>query len=183
MNRRSFIVPATALAAWVLLSGHSPYRKFQIYRKTRLIVMAPNDDARAGVVADSLAAFFATYWKDSKSIPGRAQTAPDLVRLLLSSQLDVAVLAQKEAVSARAGVDRYAKQGPVALCALAVLKDHVLVTREDLLKPVAEKIIQAMQANWKALKPDLTGEAAKPYAGQAIGIPLHSVAAVLYSRA
>ena len=108
--------------------------------------MAPNDDKRAGVVADGLAAFFATYWKDSRSASGRAQTAPELVKLLLTNQLDVAVFSQKDAASARAGQDRFAKQGPAALCALAVLKEHVLVTREDLLKPIAEKIIQAMQS-------------------------------------
>lgn len=71
------------MAAWALLSGHSPYRKFQIYRKTRLIVMAANDDKRAGVVADGLAGFFATYWKDSKSASGRAQTAPDSISISL----------------------------------------------------------------------------------------------------
>lgn len=183
MDRRSFFVSATAMAAWALLSGHSPYRKFQIYRKTRLIVMAANDDKRAGVVADGLAVLFANNWKDSRSISGRAQTAPELVKLLVTNQLDVAVLAQQDAVLARAGQDRFAKLGAAPLCALAVLKGHVLVTREDLLVPIAEKIIEAMQGNWKTLKPDLTGEVATPYAGQSIGIPLHSVAADAYQRA
>lgn len=183
MDRRSFLHSGAALAAWVLLSGHSPYRKFQIYRKTRLIVMAPNDDKRAGVVADGLAAFFAVHWKDSRSASGRAQTAPELVRLLLSNQLDVAVFSQKDAASARAGQDRFAKQGPAALCALAVLKEHLLVTREDLLKPIAEKIIQAMQGHWQLLSSDLSGSVAGPYTGQRIGIPLHRVAAELYRRA
>jgi hypothetical protein len=183
MNRRSFFLSAFAISAWTLLSGHSPYRKFQIYRKTRLIVMAPSDDERAGVVADGLAAFFATYWKDSKSTSGRARTAPELVRLVLTNQLEVAVLSQTDAASARTGQDRFAKQGPAALCALAVLKDHVLVTREDLLKPIVTKIIQAMQSNWKSLKPDLTGAAAGPYVGQRIDIPLHRVAADFYRHA
>lgn len=183
MNRRSFISSGFAISAWALLSGHSPYRKFQIYRKTRLIVMAAKDDTRAGVIADGLAAFFATYWKDSKSTSGRARTAPELVRLLSTNQLEVAVLSRVDAVSARTGQDRFAKQGPAALCALAVLKDHVLVTREDLLKPVATKIINAMQSNWKSLKPDLTGAVAGPYVGQQIGIPLHSVAIDFYRRA
>lgn len=171
------------MVAWALLSGHSPYRKFHIYRKTRLIVMAANDDKRAGVVADGLATFFANYWKESKSASGRARTAPELVRLLLTNQLDVAVLSHKDAVSARAGQNRFAKQGPAALCALAVLKDYVLVTREDLLKPIAEKIIRAMHGNWKSLDPDLTGAVASPYTGQRIGIPWHSVAAERYQRA
>jgi hypothetical protein len=46
----------------------------------------------------------------------------------------------------------------------------------------AEKIIQAMQSNWKALKPDLTGAVAGPYVGQRVGIPLHSVVANFYRR-
>ena len=170
------------MAAWALLSGHSPYRKFQIYRKTRLIVMAANDDKRAGVVADGLAGFFATYWKDSKSASGRAQTAPELVKLLLTSQLEVGVLSKSDAAAARLGQDRFAKLGPAALCALAVLKDHMLVTREDLLTPIAEKILQAMQANWTSLNPDLTGAVAGPYVGQQIGIPLRSVVADFYRR-
>ena len=182
MNRRSLLVSGTAVAAWALLSGHSPYRKFQIYRKTRLIVMAPNDDPRAGAVADGLANFFAAYWKDSKSTSGRAQTAPEVVRLLVTNQLDVAVLSQRDAIAARAGQDRFAKQGQVALCELAVLKDHVLVTREDLLKPIAQKIIQAMQLNWKSLNVDLAGSVAGPYVGQRIGIPLHVVATDYYRR-
>jgi Acetamidase/Formamidase family len=75
MNRRSFFLSGFAISAWTLLSGYSPYRKFQIYRKTRLIVMAPNDDPRAGVVADGLAEFFASYRKDSKSTSSRARVS------------------------------------------------------------------------------------------------------------
>ncbi len=182
MNRRCFIVSGSALAAWALLSGHSPYRKFQIYRKTRLIVMASKDDPRAGVVADGLAGFFATYWRDSKSASGRARTAPELVKLFFTNQLEVGVLSQTDAAAARLGQDRFAKIGPVTLCALAVLKEHLLVTRADLLQPIAEKILQAMQVNWASLNPDLTGAADRPYVGQPIGIPLHSVAADFYQR-
>jgi hypothetical protein len=182
MNRRSFIVSGSAIVAWALLSGHSPYRKFHVFRKTRLIITAPNDDKRAGVVADGLATFFLTYWKDSKPSSGRAQTAPELVRVLLTNQLDFAVLSQKEAAAARAGQGRYAKYGAAPLCALAVFKDHVLVTREDLLKPIAEKIIAPLQAHWDALDAELSGKVEAPYAGQSLGIPLHSVAADLYQR-
>jgi hypothetical protein len=183
MNRRSFIVSGSALAAWALLSGHSPYRKFQIYRKTRLIVMSSKDDPRAGVVADGLAEFFSTYWQDSKSASGRARTSPELVKLVVTSQLEVAVLSQKDAILARSGQEQFAKQGPAALCALAVFKNHLLVTREDLLKPIAEKIIQPLRAHWASISADLSGAVAAPYAGQQIGIPLHSVAADLYQRA
>ena len=129
-----------------------------------------------------LAGFFATYWQDSKSASGRARTAPELVKLLFTNQLEVGVLSQSDAAAARLGQDRFAKIGPVALCALAVLKDHLLVTRADLLQPIAEKILQAMQANWASLNPDLTGAVAGPYVGQPIGIPLHSVAADFFQR-
>jgi hypothetical protein len=182
MNRRSFLVSASALAAWVLLSGHSPYRKFHIFRKTRLIIMAPNDDKRAGVVADAVVAFFSIHWGDSRPSSGRAQTAPEVVKLLVSNQLDVAVLSQKDAMAAREGHGRFANLGPSALCALAVFKDHILVAREDLLKPIAEKITQPLQANWATLDRDLSGAVESPYVGQAIGIPLHSVAADMYQR-
>ena len=182
MNRRSFLDSGSALAAWALLSGHSPYRKFHIFRKTRLIITAPNDDKRAGVVADGLATFFSTHWKDSKPSSGRARTAPELVRVLRTNQVDFAVLSQKEASAARNGEGRFAKQGPAPLCALAVFKDHVLVTREDLLKPIAEKIIEPLRANWADLDSDLSGMVESPYVGQALGIPLHSVAAQLYQR-
>ena len=183
MNRRAFIGSASALAAWGLLSGHSPYRRFHIFRKTRLLIMAPNDDKRAGVVADGIVAFFLANWSDSRPSSGRAQTGPEVVRLLLSNQLDVAVFAQKDAVAARAGQGRFAKEGPAPLCALAVFKDHVMVTREDLLKPIVEKIVEPLQSKWDALAADLTGGVAAPFAGQEIGIPLHSVAAELYQRA
>ena len=182
MNRRSFLVSGSALAAWALLSGHSPYRKFHIFRKTRLIITAPNDDKRAGVVADGLATFFSTYWKDSRPSSGRAQTAPELVRVLLTNQLDFAVLGLSEAAAARNGRGRFAKQGAAPLCALAVFKDHVLVTREDLLKPIAEKIIEPLQSNWADVDSDLSGMVESPYVGQALGIPLHSVAAERYQR-
>ncbi len=182
MNRRSFFVSGSALAAWALLSGHSPYRKFHIFRKTRLIITAPNDDKHAGIVADGLATFFSTYWQDSRPSSGRARTAPELVRVLLTNQLDFAVLSEKEAVAARSGQGRFAKQGAAPLCALAVFNEHVLVTREDLLKPIVEKIIAPLQAKWAELDPELSGRAESPYAGQPLGIPLHSVAAELYQR-
>ena len=182
MNRRRFLVSGSALAAWALLSGHSPYRKFHIFRKTRLIIMAPNDDKRAGVVADGIVAFYSTNWSDSKPSSGRAQTAPEVVRLIVTNQLDVAVLSQKDAIAARAGEGRFARTGPAPLCALAVFKDHFMVAREDLLKPIVEKIIEPLQRNWAEFAADITGGVAAPFSGQAMGIPLHSVAADLYQR-
>lgn len=144
--------------------------------------MAPKDDKRARVVADGVVEFYLANWSDSKPASGRSQTAPEAVRLRMSNQLDVAILAQKDAVAARAGEGRFAKDGAVALCALAVFKDHVMVTREDLLKPIVEKIVQPLQNKWDAISADLTGGVAAPFAGQEIGIPLHSVATDLYQR-
>ncbi|MEO6022652.1 MAG: hypothetical protein ABIP64_05975 [Burkholderiales bacterium] len=175
MNRRSLLF-ASAGGAWLLLTGHSPYRRFQIYRKTRLIVMAANEDKRAAIIADGLAEFFAKAWTESQSISGRAQTAPDLVQLLVTNQLEVGVLSKKEARAAREGKNRFSRSGPQALCVLAIFGDHVLITREDLLEPIAVKILEPMTKQWQLVKAEVSQSARGPFAGEATGLPLHRVA-------
>ncbi len=183
MQRRQFLLLGGASSAWLFLSGHSPYRRFQIYRKTRLIVMSSHDDPRSGLIADALATFFLAHWPDSKSQSGRARTAPEMVDLIRTSQLEVAVLSKKEAIAAREGSGRHTRSGKSQLSALAELGDHVLVTREDLLRPMAEKIMQALQENWQALDPQLSRAASSPFSGKPIGIPLHPVAAERFKPA
>ena len=180
MNRRALLL-AGASAAWFTLTGHSPYRKFHIYRKTRLIVMAANEDKRAAQIADELADFFAKTWKESQAVSGRAQTAPDLVQLLITNQLDIAVISLSEARDAREGKGRHRRTGPQPLCSMGKFGEHLLITRENLLAPIAEKILEPMTTQWQLISKPVAQSATGPFSDEISAIPLHAVA-LTYSK-
>ncbi len=182
-RRRRFLRALGGAAAWIALSGHSPYRQFQIYRKTRLIILHTRSDARAASLADALAALFAKHWPDSQAITARARDSVDLVKLIKSAQLDVALLSAAEAAAARQGIDAFARSGKTSLAVLAQIGGHLLLTREDLLEPVARKVVSALSSHWEELDAGFRGEAPSPEPGAGLGVPLHTTAAALYRSA
>lgn len=155
-KRRIFSVAAAA-GALTLLSGHSPYRRFQMYRKTRLIVTHVRTDARAGLISEALANLFVSHWPDSMAESASAVDGPTLVNLITSRQLEVALLPRLDAIAACGRAGAYSKLSePAPLVSLAEVDGYVLVGHREILEPVARKVATALAAGWGSLPVDIS---------------------------
>ena len=124
MNRRGFLFLGLSTSA-CLLMGHTPYRQWQVYRKSRLIFVVSEMDEVSLRLGSTIAPALAARVPESKAMMATAATAVDVVKLLTSAQLDVALLTSDDAYEALQGAGRF--KGPAApLRTLAAVGSSVL---------------------------------------------------------
>ena len=124
MNRRKFFILSLATGAFLVM-GHTPYRQWFVYRKKRLILVASEVDEASRRLGEAIAQTLATHLPESKAMLATTATSLDIVKLLKSEQLDVALLTSDEAYGALNGVGRF-RGWAVPLRILAVLGSSVL---------------------------------------------------------
>jgi TRAP-type uncharacterized transport system substrate-binding protein len=180
MNRRAWLRVASASGLWFALTAHSPYRQWEIHRKTRLVLLASAADAQSVALGAALAKLYLQRLPDSRAVMARARDGNDLVRLLASKQLDIAVMRELDAHAASAGKAPYADGGGVRLRALADLGEHVFVCREELSRGSAYMLVEALAAGWGDIDAALVRRAAGPRPARMLAIPLHPGAAEYY---
>ncbi len=171
MSVRSLRGLAAAAAACLLLTAHSPYRQWDVYRKARLVVVASYEDAEAVRLGRRLAEGLARRIPPSRAMLSRARDANDLFRLLASRQLDVALV---EGSAARAAAGGAETGGPLALRSLARLGPYLLVCRDDFPRANAYQVAEAVAEGWAEIlggDPPATAEGPRPAAEGAV--PLH----------
>jgi len=156
-------------AASVLLPAHSPYAQWYAYRAKHLVVVT--DEARPGAfaAASSVAAALAERWPESKAVAAAARSAEEVVSLLRSGQLQVAILGAKDAADAIEGRGRFAASGKVPLRALAVVRGDPVVVLESYPAERARRIARCLSPQGVPEKP------LRP------PIPLHSAALEFYA--
>jgi TRAP-type uncharacterized transport system substrate-binding protein len=168
MTRRDVLVRAAAVLAGTLSLGHTPYRQWQVYRQSRLILVISAEDEPAFALAEAMAALLATYLPESAATVARARDVVDVASLLASRQLDTALLTAAEVGAAAAGRGRFAGVGPLPLRALAVIGPYVLVCREDFPAGRAYRVAQTVT--------ERGGELPRPAGGSTEAtapVPLH----------
>jgi hypothetical protein len=149
MHRRSFVRLLGLAASACAVMGHSPYRQWHAYRKSRLIIVTSAADAAAQRLGEALAAVLAREIGDSRATMARAGDALEIVKLLASDQLEVALLTTDDARDAAAGRGAFAREGPLPLRTLATIDGYRLVARGDFPDARAEPIAQALAEHWR----------------------------------
>lgn len=180
MNRRGWLRVATAAGLWLVLAGHSPYRQWEVHRKTRLVLLASAADPQSVRLSSALAGIYQKRLPESRAMMARARDGNDLVRLLASKQLDVAVMRAPDAYAALAGQGSYADTGGVRLRVLAALGEYLFVCREELPSASAYMLVETLAAGWSELQPALVGTADGPRPVGKPAMPLHPGAAEYY---
>lgn len=179
-TRRGLLRAALAAGAWLVLTGHSPYRQWEVHRKARLVLLVSRSEEPSVLLGRTLAALYAERLPESRATMARARDSNDVVRLIASKQLDVALLREREAYAALAGEGRYAQGGSVALRALAVLGEYVFVCRDDLPNASAYMLTEVLAESWREIDPALVGAAKSPRPGGTLPVPLHPGALQYY---
>src|SRR5215208_397716 len=127
VRRRPVLRALGAAAAVLLLGGHSPYRQWEVFRKARLVLLVSAADALAVRLAQSLVGLYAQRLPESRATVARARDSNDLVRLVASKQLEIALLRENQAHAVLTGAEPFSDNGRVELRTLAALGDHLLV--------------------------------------------------------
>jgi hypothetical protein len=167
MNRRGALRVATAAGLWLVLCGHSPYRQWEVHRKTRLVVLVSAAEPPSVTLGSALASIYAKRLPESRATMARARDTNDLVRLVESKQLDLALLRERDA---------HAPQ----LRALAVLGDYVFVCRDDLPVASAYMLTEALAEGWRDIDSALVRAASGPRPPSTLAIPVHPGALEYY---
>ena len=180
MNRRLLLRVTAAAGLWLVLTAHSPYRQWEVHRKTRLVVLVSAAEQPSVALGSALASIYAKQLPESRATMARARDTNDVVRLVASKQLDVALLRARDAYAAAAGEAPYADSGAPRLRALAVLGDYVFVCRDDLPVPSAYMLTEALAERWRDIDPALVRAASGPRPPNTLAIPLHPGALEYY---
>jgi TRAP-type uncharacterized transport system substrate-binding protein len=180
MNRRALLRLAAASGSWLLLTGHSPYRQWEVYRKVRLIVLVNAEEAACVQLGQALAAMLAKYRPESRAMLARARDLNDVMRLIASKQLDTALLREEDAAAASTGAGKFADNGRVPLRALAQCGAYVFACRDDLPQAIGYQIAETIAERWTELDSRLVDGAPGPRPTPSIRIPVHAGALAYY---
>ena len=180
MNRRELLRLAAASGLWLVLTGHSPYRQWDVYRKARLVVLVSAEEVASVQLGQAIAELLAKHLPESRATMARARDTKDVVRLLASKQLDTALMREEDAAAAFAGSGRFADNGKVPLRTLAQFGPYLFVCRDELPKAHGYQIAETIAEHWRAIDAKLVAEAPGPKPLSSVRIPIHSGALEYY---
>ena len=167
MTDRKLVRLAVLGVAAVLVSGHSPYRQWYVYRANHLVVVGDKLRPGAFALTTAVAAAIATRWPASRAVAASVQTPVEVVKLLRSGQLPVGLIPAAEAREAFEGRGQFADDDKVPLRAVAVLGDSLLVVLDRFDRERARDIAQALAEHRHSLpvpqKAALRGPAPIPF--------------------
>jgi hypothetical protein len=149
VNRRTFLRLAGLMGAAGGVMGHSPYRQWQAYRKSRLIIVTSAADSRSYPLGEAVAMLLAQHVPESRALAARATDSLEIAKLLGSEQLDVAILTAADARDAYEGRARFSGEGALPLRALAVLGPYLLLCRENFPATTAHAVASTLARHWR----------------------------------
>ncbi len=180
MMRRALLRLAAAGGACVLLTAHSPYRQWDVYRKARLVIVASFEEPEAVRLGRRLAETLARRIPRSRAMLSRARDTNDLFRLLASKQLDVALVGEADAHAAASGAQSFADGGKIPLRTLAQIGPYLLVCRAEVPRASAYQIAEAIADGWREIF-EPTTEAAGPRPAASVRVAVHPGAGEYYT--
>lgn len=147
MGRRVFLRLTAAATAWTLLSAHTPYRQWTVYRKRYLLILTSKTDAPTFPLGKRVAAMLAARLPESRARVVRAPHTARIASLISTKQMDVAILSRADAQNLMAGRAPFEDYGPVALRIIVALGDHLLICRADFPDRHAYLVASALVGN------------------------------------
>lgn len=144
-SRRAFLGRAVLLAgASLILTGHTPYRHWDIYRQAHLLIGCHKADPETYTLAQAAVAVLAEHLPEAKARVARAPHPERLASLIGTGQLFVTVLGRDEAFAMATGAGAFAPYGAQPLQRLAEMEMYLLVAHADLPKRHAWLITEAL---------------------------------------
>jgi hypothetical protein len=145
IGRRQLAKLVLATLATVVLTAHTPYGQWTVYRRRNLFIVASRTDERALYLARALVEGLARELPESHARITRASDNVRIASLLATGQLDVAIISRNEAANMHAGLGAFKEIGPIPLRLLADLSGHFLVTVESFRERHAFLLAEAIE--------------------------------------
>jgi hypothetical protein len=169
MKRRSLLEAALAIVSATLLSGHSPYRQWSALRAKHWLIVAARGDAEASRLANAAATLLAARLPESEAMAVEAENVREVVQLLRTRQLELAMMSIDAANDALQGSGTLVHDGSVPLRTVAPFGPHLLVALEDYATDKAARIAAALSGfRWR------DGSAPTRRSGPQSKVPLHA---------
>jgi NMT1 family protein len=149
VNRRSFVRLLGVAAAACGVMGHSPYRQWRAYRKSRFIILTSAAEPASYPLGEAVAAVLARHVPESGALAARAADSLEIVKLLGTDQLDLALLTAEDVRDASEARGRFASEAPLRLRTLSVLGPYLFVCREDFPEAKAQTITRTLAEHWR----------------------------------
>ena len=130
MKRRLFL-SAAGVASALLLSGHTPYRQWKLYRQAHLLIFTSRDDPGSDSLGERIAARLREVLPESKSEVARAPNVARIASLITTNQADVAVLSHANALALYKQQPPFQDFQPIELRVLVDTPSYQLVCRDD----------------------------------------------------
>ena len=160
MKRRQFLSLAAGSAGWVLLSGHSPYRQWIVYRETHLIILTSRDDLGADDLGEKFAAIVRGALPDSHAAVGRGPRVQRIASLISTQQVAVGVVSRPNALAMYRGEGPFQPYGAIPLRVLVQNDAYRLVCRNDFLPQHGFLLAEALMENGRDLGLSIPGQGA-----------------------
>ena len=157
MNRRQFLSLAAGSAGWVLLSGHSPYRQWIVYRETHLIILTSRDDPGADDLGEKFAAIVRAALPGSKAAVGRGPHVQRIASLISTGQVAVGVVSRPNALAMYRGKGPFRQYGAIPLRVLVQNDAYRMVCRDDFLPQHGFLLAEALMENGRDLGLSIPG--------------------------
>ena len=172
VGRRAVLRLGLAGGAWLLVSGHTPYGQWGVYRKRFLLILTSRTDGPSFALGKTVAAVLAEALPASRARVSRAPHGERIASLISSKQMDVALMRPAAARALKTGDPPFADYGPVPLRTIAGVGGHLMICRDDFPDRHAYLIAAALAENAARLPVALTPTKAAPAAPDPM-IPLH----------
>ena len=176
MNRRNALTMLGGLAASSLLTAHSPYRQWKLYRQANLLVFTMRDDPRSDELGELLAAALRARLPDSRAQVARAPNAQRIASLISTDQADVGLLRIDDARALYRGEGAFADYGKVPLRVLVEMESYQLVCRENFRHEHAYAVAEALSGEPRP------ADLRVPLFGPEDGVPTHDGALAFARR-
>jgi len=167
MERRWLLRLGLAATAWVVASGHTPYRQWTVYRQRHLVIGTCRADEPTYPLGKEIAATLATYLPESEARVSRAPNQWRLASLISTGQIQAILLSRADATALAAGDAPFADFGGLPLAALFAFGDYLLVSRPDFPQRHAYLVTQTLAEHAKQIP------GARPLAVVGDTVPTH----------
>lgn len=129
--RRQVLKAAAALSVWLLASGHTPYRQWDVYRRKHLLIGANKADPPTYELGKRIAAVLLKELPESRGRVARAPHAWRLASLITTDQIQLILLSGEDVQALSNGRDGFEAFGKVELRALFRFGGYWLICRPD----------------------------------------------------
>ncbi len=152
--------------AMLVLSAHTPYRQWEVYRMKHLLIGTSREDTASYPLGKRLAELLIEAVPETRARVARARTVERLASLISTDQLKVLLISDEHLAEMAAGTGPFKAFGPIQIAQLFDFDDLVLISRADFPASHAWIVVRAFLDNMEASG----GTPPRPGDGQ---VPVH----------